>query len=108
MSINIRNVFGTVVHTAPYQPIEFRNVFGSVVHTTSTAPVPPCIERPAIEANNYFGPGFVINNYKNLSAGRDRRVDQVPFKLNSKDRLGLRLDNTISTPTGSIPTYCDD
>jgi hypothetical protein len=113
MSTDLRNLFGTVVHNVPEgtTPIELRQFFGTVVHTTASAPTPdtiPCIEGPAIETNNYFGSGFVINNYKNLSSGRDRRVDQVPFKLGIKDRLGLRLDNTIATPSGSTPTYCDE
>ncbi len=79
---------------------------GSVFAYVSAAPL--CIQRSEVESNNFFGSGFVINTYNNLSKGRDRRVDQVPFKLGSKDRLGLRLDNTIATPSGSTPTYCDE
>jgi len=71
-----------------------------------TAPTASCIEPPEIESDIFFGRGFTINLYKNLSKGRDRRVDQVPFKLGIKDKLGLRKDNTISTPSGSTPTYC--
>ena len=38
MSINFRNIFGTVVHSVPegLTPIEFRNVFGTVVHSEPT------------------------------------------------------------------------
>ena len=79
---------------------------GVLTGSCPAVPTGSCIERPSRETENFFGSGFVINNYKNLSKGRDRRVDQVPFKLGIKDKLGLRLDNTIATPFGSTPTYC--
>jgi len=66
----------------------------------------PCIESGGANPQLILGRGLVINNYLNLSAGRERRADQVPFKLGIKDRLGLRNSDFISTPSGSIPTYC--
>jgi hypothetical protein len=92
-----------------------RALSGGEVEEISTAclndvlnPPPPgdCIQPETGNSQSYFGSGFVINNYKNLSGGRDRRTDQVPFSLGTKDRLGLRLDNTIFTPSGSVATYC--
>jgi len=65
-----------------------------------------CIQPETGNTQSYFGSGFVINNYLNLSGGRLKRTDQVPFSLGTKDRLGLRLDNTIATTSGSTPTYC--
>jgi len=42
---------------------------------------------------------YTINSFKALSAERVRRVDQVPFRLARKDRLGVRkLIITGSTP----------
>jgi len=66
----------------------------------------PCIESGGANPQLILGRGLVINNYLNLSAGRERRAGQVPFKLGIKDRLGLRNSDFISTPSGSIPTYC--
>lgn len=63
----------------------------------------PCIQPETGNTQSYFGSGFVINNYKNLSDGRDRRTDQVPFNLGSKDVLGLKKNNTIATTSGSTP-----
>jgi hypothetical protein len=76
------------------------------------APPPPsgsalaCIQSEVGNVQSYFGSGFVFNNYLNLSGGRLRRTDQVPFILGVPGSLGLRRDNTISTPSGSTPTYC--
>mgnify|MGYP003111462530 CR=1 FL=1 len=78
----------------------------AVTGTCPPEPPLPCIETGSSDPVPFFDQGFVINNYKNLSTGRDRRVDQVPFKLGIHDKLGLRLDNSIITPSGSVPTYC--
>jgi len=80
--------------------------FDTATGVISDPPTTSCIEPPGIEFDAFFARGFTINLYKNLSKGRDRRVDQVPFKLGIKDKLGLRKSNTISTPSGSTPTYC--
>jgi len=128
--IEFRNVFGTVAHTAPYQPIEFRNVFGSVVHTTSS--IPELSGKMNLYSNiseiawiykddspggggggggstssiipqTYGGPminsSYIINSFKALSSERVRRIEQVPFRLAGKDRLGIRK----IIPSGSSP-----
>jgi hypothetical protein len=64
----------------------------------------PCIQSEISPVAPYFGSGFVINNYLNLSGQRLRRTDEVPFVLGTKGPLSLRRDNTIVTPSGS--TYC--
>ena len=108
--VELRQFFSTVVHDVPEgtSPVELRQFFSTVVH--DVVPIPggiPCIQPEESDVQDYFGSGFVINNYLNLSGGRKRRVDQVPFKLGIRDKLGLRLDDTISTPPGDDPTDCD-
>ena len=82
----------------------------SALISSVTPPTPPasasCIYPEEVEGELKLTRGLVLNLYKNISKGRERRVDQVPFKLGIKDRLGLRLDDTIFTPSGSTPTYC--
>tara|TARA_R110000851_G_scaffold328409_1_gene498890 strand:- start:1121 stop:2869 length:1749 start_codon:yes stop_codon:yes gene_type:complete len=85
-------------------------ISGSIYAYISAAgpgPTPfPCIEPATGDPQLILGRGLVINNYINLSAGRQRRTNQVPFRLGGKDRLGLRFSDTISTTSGSTPTYC--
>jgi hypothetical protein len=107
-------VEGTTGLPATYGQIECWD--GSWICTASVPPAVtgtcppesplPCIESGSSNPRLILGRGLVINNYINLSAGRSRRVNQVPFKLGIKDRLGLRFSDTISTTSGSVPTYC--
>ena len=65
----------------------------------STSPI-----LPQTSGGPRIGSGFVINNYKAVSSERVRRVEQVPFKLGLKDKLGLR----VAGVTGSTPTPTGD
>jgi len=110
-------------------PIELRQYFGTLVHTIASIPEisgkmnlysniaevawiykddspgggggsggPPPL-KPLGNGGPMISSDYTINSFKALSAERVRRVDQVPFRLARKDRLGVRkLVITGSTP----------
>jgi hypothetical protein len=127
--VELRQTFGTVVHDVPAgtTPVELRQTFATVVHDVPTAAnmlklylniteiawiykddspggggsggggLPPL--KPLGSGGPMISSDYTINSFKALSAERVRRVDQVPFRLARKDRLGVRkLIITGSTP----------
>ena len=71
----------------------------SIYDEQKPPPVPlPCMQSESSPVAPYFGSGFVINNYLNLSDQRLRRTDEIPFVLGVKGPLSLRRNSRISTP----------
>jgi hypothetical protein len=64
--------------------------------------------KPAGNGGPMISSDYTINSFKALSAERVRRVDQVPFRLARKDRLGVRkLAQSVPPPPPPTPSGDD-
>jgi len=80
------------------------SIYSSGSPSSGAGSLPPLIQPSS--GGPMIGSDYVINSFKALSSERLRRVEQVPFRLARKDRLGVRRLGESTAPPA--PPVDDD